>query len=256
MFPLPNSADHWRLSANFIPILVIFLVTGGALFTGVLYARIGVFAFIVAGWVVSLCLHEAAHALVAYWGGDKSVLGKGYLSLDPLAYANPMMSFGLPILFLLMGGIGLPGGAVYIDRIVLKNKHWDSFVAAAGPIANLLFLLVLSVPFLLGLPGMAGPPIFWAAIAFLAALQASAIVLNLLPIPGLDGFGIIRPYLPYHLQALTARAVPILGLLLVFMFLSNSFGAAIWNAVSAITGALGIDPILVYGGYQLFHFWR
>jgi hypothetical protein len=40
------------------------------------------------------------------------------------------------------------------------------------------------------------------------------------------------------------------------MFLSNSFGAAIWNAVSAITGALGIDPILVYGGYQLFHFWR
>ncbi|MDQ0395282.1 site-2 protease family protein [Labrys monachus] len=254
---MPRAAvARWRLSANFIPILVLFLVTGVTLFTGALYARAGVFTFIAAGWIISLCVHESAHALAAYWGGDRSVLAKGYLSLDPLAYADPMLSFVMPILFLILGGIGLPGGSVYIDRVVLRNRHWDALVAAAGPLANLLVLLLLSIPFLLGLPETTGNPTFWSALAFLAALQASAAVLNLLPIPGLDGFGIIRPYLPYHLQALAQRVAPALNIVFLLMFLSPRFGAVIWGAVSTITTALHIDFDYVAVGYALFQFWR
>lgn len=250
------AAARWRLSANFIPILVLFLVTGATLFTGALYVQVGVFTFIAAGWIVSLCIHESAHALAAYWGGDKAVLDKGYLSLDPLAYADPMLSLVMPILFLILGGIGLPGGSVYIERAVLRSRHWDALVAAAGPFSNLLLLLVLSVPFLLGLPETTGTPTFWSALAFLAALQASAAVLNLLPIPGLDGFGIIRPYLPYHLQDLAQRIAPAVNVLILMLFFSSQFGALIWRAVSTITTAVGINFEYIVVGYSLFQFWR
>jgi Zn-dependent protease len=244
------------LSPNFLPILAVFLVTGFALFTGWLYAPIAVFAFVVAGWIISLCLHEAAHALVAYHGGDRAVRERGYLTLDPLAYAHPLMTFGLPILFLLLGGIGLPGGAVYINTGALRSKHWDSFCSAAGPLANFVILAVLSVPFALGLHTAVGTPNFWSALAFLAALQASAVVLNLLPIPGFDGFGIIRPYLPYEMQAQAIRIAPFVAMLALVALSTRQFGGAVWNAVSHLTDLFGIDPNYIFFGLQLFRFWQ
>jgi Zn-dependent protease len=250
------SARHRGLSPNFLPILAIFLVTGFALFTGWLYAPIAVFAFVVAGWIISLCLHEAAHALVAYWGGDRGVVERGYLTLDPLAYAHPLLTFGLPILFLLLGGIGLPGGAVYINTGALRSKHWDAFCSAAGPLANLLILIVLAIPFMMGLPGEIGAVPFWTALAFLAALQASAAILNLLPIPGFDGFGIIKPYLPYEMQAQAIQIAPFVSMLALVALWSTQLGGAVWDAVFGLTGALGITPDVILYGLQAFRFWN
>ncbi|MEO0540050.1 MAG: site-2 protease family protein, partial [Cyanobacteria bacterium P01_A01_bin.105] len=90
-----------------------------------------------AGWVVSVCLHEFGHAVVAYWGGDTSVKDKGYLTLNPLKYTNPGLSFVMPLMFLLLGGIPLPGAAVYINQRQLRSRTWKSAVSAAGPIATL-----------------------------------------------------------------------------------------------------------------------
>ena len=66
-------------------------------------------------WVFSVCIHEWGHAFVAYHGGDYTVKDKGYLTLNPIHYTHPVTSILLPALFMMMGGIGLPGGAVYID---------------------------------------------------------------------------------------------------------------------------------------------
>ena len=74
------------------------------------------FAIVLFGWIFSLCLHEFSHALVAYYGGDYTVREKGYLTFNPLKYTHPVFSIILPLVFLLLGGIGLPGGAVYIER--------------------------------------------------------------------------------------------------------------------------------------------
>ena len=249
-------AARWRLSPNFVPLAAAFIVSGVLLFTGALYAPIGVFIFVTSGWIVSLCLHEAAHAFAAWHGGDRSVLGKGYLSLDPLAYAHPEISFLMPLLFLLLGGIGLPGGAVYINHHVLKNRHWDAFVSLAGPLANLAFLLVLALPFLAGLHLEIGNAIFWSAIAFLAALQASSVVLNLLPLPGLDGFGIIRPYLPYGLQAKAQLLARGMTALLFVLFMSRDFGRVFWGFVGTITNGLNIGADYVGYGYFMFRFWK
>ena len=46
--------------------------------------------------------------------GDRDIQVRGYLSLDPRRYSNPMLSLGLPMLFIALGGIGLPGAAVYL----------------------------------------------------------------------------------------------------------------------------------------------
>ncbi len=73
---------------------------------------------------MSLCLHEFGHALAAYLGGDTSVRDAGYLTLNPLKYSHPLLSIIMPVLFLMMGGIGLPGGAVYINRHALRSSTW------------------------------------------------------------------------------------------------------------------------------------
>src|SRR6267143_6454520 len=73
--------------------------------------------------IFSVCLHEFGHAIVAYYGGDTSVLEKGYLTFNPLIYTHPVYSLLLPVLFMMLGGIGLPGGAVYIERDRLRSEE-------------------------------------------------------------------------------------------------------------------------------------
>lgn len=59
--------------------------------------------------VVSLCLHEFGHAYTAWRFGDHDVAIRGYLTLNPLKYTSPLLSLALPLLFIALGGIGLPG---------------------------------------------------------------------------------------------------------------------------------------------------
>ncbi|HBB30301.1 MAG TPA: peptidase M50, partial [Cyanobacteria bacterium UBA9273] len=133
----------------------------------------GLFVFL--GWIASLCLHEFGHAVVAYWGGDTSVKEKGYLTLNPLKYTDPGLSLLFPTIFLLMGGIALPGGAVYIDRSRLRSRWWDSAVSAAGPLANAAVTLVLATPFWLGLATWSRGNWLWPSVAFLIFLEIFAV---------------------------------------------------------------------------------
>ncbi|MCP5473241.1 MAG: site-2 protease family protein [Lysobacterales bacterium] len=204
-------------------------------------------------WIFSVCLHEFAHAAVAYQGGDTTVKDKGYLTLNPSKYLDPMNSLLLPVVFLVMGGIGLPGAAVYINRSLLRSAHWDSAVSLAGPAMNLLLLVLLAG--LLGLPAVAASE-YAPALAFLALLQASAVVLNLLPLPGFDGYGAIWPYLPAHLRAQFDRyagyAVLVLFLLL---FMVPPFARAFWGLVGLLVDAVGVPLGLARLGYAEFRFW-
>jgi Zn-dependent protease len=161
---------------------------------------------ICAGWIFSLCLHEFSHALVAYWGGDTSVKSKGYLTFNPLKYTDPGYSIALPILFLLIGGIGLPGGAVYINHHKLRNRWWQTAVSAAGPAANIFTAILLAIYFHSSTGGnlelsyqinnqINENSFLPSGVAFLIYLQIYAAIFNLLPIPGLDGYGIIEPWL-------------------------------------------------------------
>src|SRR5438477_13152803 len=93
------------------------------------------------GWILSVILHEFAHGLVAYWGGDYTIRERGGLTLNPLAYIDPLNSLVLPTVFLLMGGIPLPGGVTYIRRDLIRSRGWSSAVSAAGPAMNFILFI-------------------------------------------------------------------------------------------------------------------
>jgi Zn-dependent protease len=150
------------------------------------------FTIIFFGWIFSLCLHEFSHALVAYYGGDYTVREKGYLTFNPLKYTHPLFSIVLPLVFLLLGGIGLPGGAVYIERWRIRNRYWLSVVSLAGPTSNLLFAIILGIILRFSPVTNSG---IWPGVSFLLVLQVSAVLFNLIPLPPFDGYGIIEPFL-------------------------------------------------------------
>ena len=160
---------------------------------------------VAAGWVLSLCLHEFGHAIVAYWGGDKSVKAKGYLTLNPLKYTDPGLTLLLPIVFLMLGGIALPGAAVYINRRAIKSRLWLSAVSAAGPLASALTACAFATPFMLGMVS-ADNEALWSSAAILVLFQVVAVILNSLPVPPLDGYGVIEPWLPNVIRAAVNRS--------------------------------------------------
>jgi Zn-dependent protease len=208
------------------------------------------FIFVLVGWIFSLCLHEFAHAAVAYLGGDTSVREKGYLTFNPLRYVDPIASLFVPLVFLLLGGIGLPGGAVYIDARRLRSKWWACAVALAGPAANLaiagILVLVLS-------RGVMARSAAAPALAFLALLQVTAVILNLLPVPPLDGYRVIAPFLPKNLQFTFDRwgSVP-LFILLLLLWIVPTVSSWFWITTFRIASALGIPLALAARGLRDF----
>lgn len=210
------------------------------------------FFIVLAGWVFSLCLHEFSHALVAYWGGDWTVREKGYLTFNPLKYTHPVYSLLLPLLFLVMGGIGLPGGAVYIETWRLRSRYWLSAMSLAGPMANLLVAFVLAIV-LTTTP--IGSTAFGPGLAFLAFLQIMAVVLNLIPVPPFDGYGVIEPFLPdgLRMQVAQVRGGFIWVVFLVLWFVPFA-GRALFTVVFALSGVLGIPSGLIGAGYEEFRF--
>lgn len=212
------------------------------------------FLIVLIGWIFSLCLHEFAHALTAYHGGDYTVKEKGYLTFNPLKYTHPVYSLLLPMLFLIMGGIGLPGGAVYIETWRLRSRQWNSAVALAGPAANLLVAIVIGLLFRFAPTSVDG---IWPGLAFLGQVQIIAVVLNLIPIPPLDGYRALAPYLPDNIRESADRFAGIgMWLLILGMWYIPFLGPLFWGATNLIAQALGIPLLLVYFGYSQFMFWR
>ena len=215
--------------------------------------RIGVFILVAGGWIVSLCLHEFGHAFLAWRSGDRSAAERGYLTLNPLKYSNAVLSFVLPLLFVLLGGIGLPGGAVWVNRHAIPGRLRHSLISAAGPLANIVFAFVLAavIPHELTRDNT----FFWAGVAFLTFLQVTAALLNLVPFPGLDGYGIVEPYLPASWRRGAAKLAPY-GLLIVIAILwIPAVNAGFFSAITRLMDLLGVNPILVGFGDHLFRFW-
>ncbi|WP_055695506.1 site-2 protease family protein [Streptomyces prasinopilosus] len=245
-----------RISPVFLGILAVTAVTGWATWTG--FAEqpgVAVFLFVTSAWIVSLCLHEYAHARTALHSGDISIGAKGYLTLNPAKYTHALLSVVLPVLFVIMGGIGLPGGAVFIERHRIRGRRRHSLISAAGPLTNVLFALVCTAPFWLG--ALDGVPLaFRFALAFLALLQVTAAILNSLPVPGLDGYGVLEPWLSRSLRSQVEPFAPF-GLLFVFALLwVPAVNGVFFDVIDSILSALGVHELETYCGLELFRFWQ
>jgi Zn-dependent protease len=246
-----------RPSPIFLGILAVTIVGGimaglGDDQTGAMVIA-GTVLLVLGGWGVSLCLHEFGHAIVAFRGGDREVYFKGYLTLDPRRYTDPVLSIVVPLIFLAIGGIPLPGGAVWINHYALKSKRVETMVSLAGPLSNLVLgvLLVAAVNLFQPSFGLA------AGLSVLALFQIIAFVLNILPIPGLDGWGAIEPYLSPEAQRFGAKARPWAPLILFAALIGLPGVRDLFFDISdAVFNTVGGESILAAWGFDTFLFWR
>jgi Zn-dependent protease len=193
-------------------------------------------------WIASISCHEFAHAIIAYWGGDTSVKEKGYLTFNPFRYTSLEMTVLLPAVFLLIGGFALPGAAVYIKSSALRNRFWQSACSAAGPFATFLVTLVLALCFK-QVPNITPQIVqfeFFCVSSMLVYFHCASLILNVLPVPGLDGYGIIEPWLPSTLRASLARLGNAgFGLVLLLLWLPGP-NHMLWATAGALSSTLGV----------------
>lgn len=246
--------DAFRPSGIFLCILALFATSGWMAWSAYGNVRLDIFLFVVSGWLVSLCLHEYAHALVAFRAGDLAVAERGYLRLNPLKYSHPLLSIVFPVGIVLLGGIGLPGGAVWVDRHKIPGRLRHTLVSAAGPATNVLFALALIAPFALGVD-TTRHQYFWVAVAFLGFLQLTASLLNLMPIPGVDGGNALHPWLSPQYRRVYDLMAPY-GMLLLFALLWNPrINGWFFSAIFWISDLLGLPEYLYSEGFYAIRFW-
>ena len=191
--------------------------------------------YVLIALLVALTIHEASHALVAYWLGDSTPKKMGRLSLNPFAHLEP-----LGALMILLIGFGW-GKPVQIDAEKLKPgpKLGMAFVAAAGPISNLLLATILVLPLRLKwFPLYANIRIPLDSLPFgasalyvgvgpllqtIVTLSLALAIFNLIPLNPLDGSRLWEIILPPRLYFQIAR-FELIGLVLVLgLIISDRF---------------------------------
>lgn len=144
--------------------------------------------------VVSLSIHEFAHAWAADKLGDPTPRYQGRLTLNPLAHLDPL---GTILLIALGFGWGKP---VQIDPFNLKHPVRDgALIAAAGPLSNILLALLFAIIFPLLYKFLGTQGILIELQSFLIFYNVMIALFNLVPVYPLDGSKIVLALLPKHL---------------------------------------------------------
>jgi Zn-dependent protease len=266
-----RAASAWGRRSAGIKVSPVFLcivavaVTGGiATWTGYGNDRFATFVFVFAAYFAVLCLHEFGHAYAAHRAGDAGIEARGYLDLNPMRYMNPVLSLLLPAFWLIVGGLPLPGGAVLVNRAAARRRWEASLISASGPLMNILFAGLAIAAISIWAPtdqdvltGPAPHVVFWSAVSFFAWIQIAVAILNLIPVPGLDGYGIIEPYLRYETRRGLEPIRPY-GILVVLLLLAAfpPVRDAYSHAMNSIWSGFGLPAYGPGTGQFNFQFWR
>jgi len=202
----------------------------------------------VAVWVIpvlfAITIHETAHGWMALRFGDPTAKMLGRLSLNPLRHIDPIGTVLVPGVLLLLGGF-LFGWAkpVPITWENLRNpRHDTAWVAAAGPLSNLLMALFWALVVRLGLffgSGGEGLALFliYTGVAGIF-INTILMLLNLFPLPPLDGSRVLAALLPGPLAWKYSRLEPYGLPILLVLLISGLLGKILWPLVMLMLLAL------------------
>ncbi|MBI1373894.1 MAG: site-2 protease family protein [Phycisphaera sp.] len=201
-----------------------------AAFLELLNDKPGIWLGVVVGVTFSIVLHELAHGWAAIWQGDRTPILTGHMT------ANPIVHMG-PVSIILLLTCGIAWGAMPVDPTRFRSKYGDALVAAAGPAMTFLIALVALTGYGLwvrfaGLPDTElmtplaanSQLLLW----HLGRLNCVLVVLNLLPIPPLDGSRILANFSPAYAHKIRAVHDPqifmfaLIAIIAVFSY--TSFG--------------------------------
>lgn len=193
--------------------------------------------------IFAITLHEAAHGYVARHFGDMTAFREGRITLNPLRHIDPVGTVAVPLVLLavtkLFGGGIIFGWAkpVPVNFSNLRRPKRDMlWVAAAGPLSNFAMALFWALVLKLGLalPGS----VFSLPLALMGAagvfFNIIIMVLNLVPLPPLDGGRIVVSLLPHRMAWHFARIEPYGFLILIVLLFSGALGYVLWPAIAAM----------------------
>ncbi len=203
--------------------------------------------------ILSLTVHEYAHARTAYALGDDTASMQGRMTLNPIAHIDPIGTLVIPLVALFAGGLPLIGWAkpVPIQPVRFSRKlsmrTGMALTALAGPMSNFLLAMISLVLFRILLPGRTlspsmGEPGALAALQYILSimvyLNMGLMIFNLLPIPPLDGSRL----LPRRMDALQDRIRPFSYIILmgIVFFLGSIIFTPVWIFILLVSLVLGI----------------
>jgi Zn-dependent protease len=159
--------------------------------SGNLVVNLFIFVLVAVSLIISISIHEFAHAYAAYKLGDSTAKSMGRLTLNPKAHLDPTGT-----LLLLIAGFGW-GKPVPFDPRLLKNPKRDAaIISFAGPASNFLLAITLSILFhVFSFGGLIG--LFLSLVVQYNLVLA---VFNLIPVNPLDGFKVVNGFLPRELS--------------------------------------------------------
>jgi Zn-dependent protease len=146
------------------------------------------------GLVIGITVHEASHAASAYLLGDDTAYRDGRVTLNPISHLDLLGS-----MMLLLAGFGWGRPTPVVPSKLRGGMFGPVAVALAGPVSNLLIVVVCAALYLLPPFQDAGGYLF-ILVVMVAFTNALLFVFNLIPIPPLDGSKVIFPFLPRALD--------------------------------------------------------
>lgn len=206
--------------------------------------------------IFAITLHEAAHGYVAKYFGDLTAYSQGRVSLNPIRHIDPFGTIVLPLLLLavskLFGGGFIFGWAkpVPVNFGNLRHPKRDMlWVAAAGPAANLLmaifWVLMVKLSFMELMGSFSLPLALMGAAGVL--VNAIFMVLNLLPIPPLDGGRIMVSLLPHRLAYRFSRIEPYGFIILIALMMTHVLDYVMWPlvviAIQIVTALFDVSAV-------------
>ena len=201
--------------------------------------------------IFAITLHEVAHGWVASWCGDQTARLSGRLSLNPLKHVDPMGTVVVPLLMLFISNFVFGWAKpVPVDPRNLRHPRRDmAFVSIAGPLSNILMALFWAAIARLGIfaesvgNGWFGTPLVYMGGAGIMINSVLA-VLNLIPLPPLDGGKFLLSLLPRRISYRYSQIEPysffILILLLVTGALSFIMSPLVFLLINAIGSLFGL----------------
>ncbi len=196
--------------------------------------------------ILSIIFHEVAHGYVAYWLGDPTAKYAGRLTLNPVPHIDPIGSVLIPGLLALSGTsflVGWAKGVPYNPYNLRYGKWGEAMVGFAGPLTNILIAFVCALLIRFDILAVLGSSALSIAVMVTLA-NLSLAILNLIPIPPLDGSKVVAAFLPYQLERsyrqlenLTYALGPF-GLLIVLLVVFNVFSPYIGSLVQYLFSLL------------------
>jgi len=197
-----------------------------------IYALAAVAIFLVVGFPV----HEFAHAYAAYRLGDGTAKLFGRLTLNPIVHLDPLGA-GVLLISALVGGFFIGWAKpTPVNPQMLRGRHGDSIVAAAGPVSNILMAAAVAVVIriMVAVIDVPSDPVLFVfnVLMYFVYINIALFIFNLIPIPPLDGshvlFDFLSPRTAWKIRPFLTRWG--LAILLVAMILpigGESLGARV-----------------------------